>query len=110
MHAGGSAVVLGRSGDKRRGDLPDRPSVAGVLQQLHQVLARFDHIIQNVFVEADVNLQGREAKLVFVILRGTDVVALLRHHRSEDLHSKISRLLSKPAFDLADRSERTKRP
>src|SRR5258708_32832636 len=110
MHEGRSAVVLGRSGDKRWDDLPDRPSVAGILHQLHQVLARFDHIVQSVFIEADVDLQGRKAKLVFVVPRGTDVVFLFRYHCSKDLDSKISRLLSKPAFDLADRSERTKRP
>ena len=110
MHAGCAAVVLGRSREQRRDDLPDRHSMAGILHQLHQVLTRLDHIVQNVFIEADVNLQGGEAKLAFVVPRGTDVVFLLRHHCSEDLHSKISRLLSKPAFDLGDRSERTKRP
>src|SRR5262245_24284275 len=110
MHAGSSPVMLGRSGDKSRDDLPDRSIVAGILDQLHQVLARLDHIVQNVLIKADLDLHGIEAKLVLVVLCGTYVMFLFGHHCSEDLHSKISRLLSKPALDLADRSERTKRP
>src|SRR5262249_26204881 len=110
MHAGSSPIVLGRSGDKRRDDLPDRPIVAGIPDQLHQVLACLDHIVQNVLIKADLDLQGSEAKLVLAVLGGTYVMFLFGHHCSEDLHSKISRLLSKPAFDLANGSERTERP
>src|SRR5215510_9099673 len=110
MHAGSSSIVLGRSGDESRDDLPDRPIVAGIPDQLHQVLACPHHIVQNVLIKADLDLQGSEAKFVFVVLRGTYVMLLFGHHCSKDLHAKISRLLSEPALDLADRSECTKRP
>jgi hypothetical protein len=61
--------------------------VAGTLHQLQKMPARFEYIVQNVFIEADVNFQGRETKIVFVVPRVPDA-----------------------AFDLADRSERTKCP
>jgi hypothetical protein len=98
MHAGRAAIVLGCSGDKSRDDFSDRAFVPGVLHQLHQVLARFDHIVQNFFIEPDVNFQGGEAKLVLVVFGGSDVVFLFRHHCAEDLHAKIGRLLSKADF------------
>src|SRR5262245_11578675 len=110
MHTGRSAVMFGRSREKLRDDIPDRTFVACILHQLHQVLACPDDIVHDLFIEPDVHREGREAKLVFFVARGSDEIFLFRHHCAEDLDAEISRFLTEPAFDLAGYSEGTKRP
>src|ERR1700704_5257762 len=107
MHTSRSAVVFRCSGKKRWNDFSDRPFVASVPHQLYEVLPRLDHIVQSFIIKANVNFQGREAKLILVIARGADVVFFFRHHCSKDLYPKISRFLPEAAFDLANRPERT---